>query len=314
MDKQRVVLGGIEAGGTTFAVSIAHGSPTNVVKQYVVPTTTPEETLKKVAELLVSHKVACVGVGCFGPIDLKLTSKTYGFITSTPKVKWQNTNVLGMLTNYGLSVPFGFNTDVNAAAMAEAKFGQHGNITSCAYTTVGTGIGVGVVTHSRCVSGLVHPEGGHIRVRRHAADTYIGNCPFHGDCLEGLANAEACAVRAGVPASQLHTISNEHIMWDIIAYYLAQLCTTITLLISPEIIVLGGGVCKRDILFIKIRKLCQEQLNGYICDDKIVKNIDTYIVSSRFNQKGSNTTSGAVGALLLGEQALLSNTRNVSKL
>lgn len=179
------------------------------------------------------------------------------------------------------------------------------NVDTIAYTTVGTGIGVGVVVKGQELTGLLHPEGGHFYPRRHRLDTYAGNCPYHADCLEGLANAQACAERCSVPPHCLADVNDDHATWDLAAYYLAQLCVNATLLLSPQVIVLGGGVLKRKVLFPKIRAKTLELLNGYVQADKIINHIDKYIVPSKFNAEGSKTTSGAVGALHLAQRAFI---------
>lgn len=157
-------------------------------------------------------------------------------------------------------MPIGFQTDVNAAALSELYLGGHGaDIASCCYVTIGTGVGVGVVVDGRALNGLTHPEGGHIRVARHADDAYAGNCPYHGDCLEGLSNAAAIAARCGVPASELRHVPDDHPVWAMQAHYVAQLCVSLTLLLSPEVIVLGGGVLKRGhVLFPLVRAGCAD--------------------------------------------------------
>lgn len=299
-----VVLGGVEAGGTSFVISIAHDAPTNIVKRYQIATTTPEETLAKASAFLIENKVQSIGVASFGPVDIDPSSDTYGYITSTPKPKWKNVNILGAFKKIG--VPVGFNTDVQAAAIGEIEHGKHGNISSCCYITIGTGVGVGVVIGRQAVCGLTHPEGGHIRIKRHPQDTYEGNCPYHHDCVEGLTNAQAVAKRAGVDPSQLKTLPDSHPVWDLEAYYLAQLCASLTLIVSPHVIVIGGGVPKRKILFSKIRQQLIRELNGYVQIAKILNETDRYIVSSVHDQ-GEDNNAGSVGALELARLALHSH-------
>ena len=236
-------IGGIEGGGTSFLVTVSDGNPT-VIREYIrIPTSTPEETLGKAIEWLQKKNIKALGYASFGPIDCNSNSPTYGYVTATPKLLWKNKDVLTPLKVLG--VPIGFNTDVNAAAIAELAHGGHGNISSVCYVTVGTGVGVGVVTHGQGVSGLMHPEGGHIFVPRHPEDTYKGNCPYHVDCLEGLSNAGAVAARCGVDASELDHIPDDHACWKFQVHYMAHLCATLTCLISPEVIVLAGGLNKR---------------------------------------------------------------------
>jgi len=293
--KRKIRYGGVECGGTSCCVSIAEDTPTNIIERHVVPTTTPNETLSTIRRLLEKKNLTSLGIACFGPIDLDYSSSSYGSITSTPKLEWQNTNVLAVFKS--LNVPINFQTDVNAAALAELKHGDHGSISSCCYVTVGTGIGVGVVVNGNAVNGIMHPEGGHIRVQRHKDDDFKGNCPFHHDCLEGLANAGALSSRLGIKPSELHTIKDTHPIWDIEAYYLGQLCATLTCVVSPHVIVLGGGVLHRLCLFPKIRHETRTILNKYISVKKITDDTDSYIVQSRFD-RGDNrfTSAGTVGS------------------
>jgi len=304
-------LGGVEAGGTSFSVSLCLGSdPRSVACQVSVPTTTPEETLSRVAALLLEWRVTAVGVASFGPVDLDRTSATYGYITTTPKRAWPNTDLLGVLKAKlaagGLTgIPFEFTTDVNAAALAEMHYGGHSSdVRSCAYVTVGTGIGVGLVINGEPVTGALHPEAGHFLPRRHPDDSaYEGDCRFHKDCLEGLANAAAVAAKAGVPPSELSSVPDSHPVWAWEAHYLAQLCAQLTLFVSPHVIVLGGGVLKRECLFPLVRAEMLRLLGSYIQLDRVTKHVDTYIVPSALNDEERSTTAGAVGALHLALQA-----------
>ena len=244
-----------------------------------------------------------IGLAMFGPIDIDPESPTYGYVTTTPKKLWRNADVRGYFTDMG--VPIGFHTDVQAAAMGELKHGGHGKISSCTYTTVGTGVGIGVVVNGQHVGAVTHTEGGHIRVARHPKDTeYSGNCPYHGDCLEGLLNAKALADRLGVSPSKLKTVSDDHEVWDMAAEYLAQMCVSLTLLLSPNVIVLGGGVLNQPCLMAKTRKRFVALIAGYLQIPRLIEEVDTYIVRSRFDVDGNDLTSaGTVGALELAQIA-----------
>jgi len=297
MTERKLILGGIEAGGESFLLSIAEGVPTNVVLTQSIPTTTPDETLGKALNWLKDKKIAALGIACFGPVDLDPKSKTYGFITSTPKPGWKNVDVVGRFRP--LNVPIEFQTDVNAAATGEMAYGKHGDINSCVYVTVGTGVGVGVIANGKAVTGILHPEGGHIRLPRHPDDKYAGFCPFHKDCLEGLTNTGAISTRFGVHRSDLAKMPDESEIWEFVAFYLAQLCAVLACVVSPHVIVLGGGVLKRLSLFPKIRKQFVKQLNGYLQVPKMIDTPEKYIVPSIFNAPGVKTTAGAVGALHL---------------
>jgi len=207
-----------------------------------------------------------------------------------------------------LGVPIGLSTDVNVCAVGELAYGNHGKINSCCYITVGTGIGVGVVVDGKPVTGLLHPEGGHFIPPRYPGDDFKGNCPFHSACTEGLANAGAIAERCKMPIRELEKIPDDHKVWDMVAFYLAHLCSVLTCVVSPEVIVLGGGVLRRTLLFAKIRNHFKELLAKYLVHRKLDEELDSYIVPSRFNT--GDTTSGSVGCLEIARQV----TQKSSKL
>jgi len=297
------ILGGLELGGTTIRVVIAKGSPLNLVYTQVLPTGKPQDVLPQALEILKKYNIQSLGIGSFGPVDLNIHSPQYGYITSTPKPNWSYVDVVGVFK--ALNVPIGFTTDVNSAALGELLYGEHGpHVNSSSYITVGTGIGAGLVVNNQCVEGLIHPEAGHIMVRKHKDDTYKGICPYHQDCCEGLATARAIADRLGIHYEELKDLPDSHPVWDMVGYYLAQLCLSITLIASPHNIVLGGGVLKRRILYPLVRKYVQQMLNGYLHHKQITEEIDTYIVSSRFDAPNSNTSAGIVGVLTLSEETL----------
>lgn len=292
------LLAAVELGGTTVRAAVAYAdSPTSVFDSVEVATASPEDTMRAVCAFLDRHApFVALGVASFGPLDLDRGSASYGFITTTPKVRWRGFNLLGCFKGYG--VPVGFDTDVNAPALAELRYGSHHRVDSCAYITVGTGIGVGLVVNGRPVHGLVHPEGGHILPLQKVGDSYPGWSAVHRKSVESMASARACAERAGVEPSKLVGVSDQHPMWDDIAYYLAQLCLTITYVASPHVIVLSGGVMKRTILFPKIRAYFLSLNEGYIAAPRVVNEIDRYIVPSTY---GNNI--GIIGAIELARRA-----------
>ncbi|EFA79501.1 hypothetical protein PPL_07552 [Heterostelium album PN500] len=301
MDSNPHVYAGVEAGGTGFTLAIASGTPDNIVDRVSIPTTTPDETKANVLEWLRGKKFSSIGVASFGPIDLDTKSSTFGFITTTPKPMWGNTNILGWFDEF--QCPKKFDTDVNGAAISETFHGRHerGAISSCAYITVGTGVGVGVVANEKPIHGLVHPEGGHIFTKLLEDDQFQGTCPFHGNCIEGLVSTGAISKRLGVTADKLSVIPDDDPVWQIVGHYLAELCATITCIMSPQVIVLGGGVLNRTILYPIIRDELLKILNGYIKSEFLTKeNVHKYIVQSPF---GSN--AGIVGALELARRAHL---------
>ena len=296
----------IEAGGTTWVAALvaASGDLAVLEETIEVPTTTPAETISKIKEWLNSHvaRIRAIGVASFGPIDPKLNSPTFGFITSTPKPGWKNTDVIGLL---GLRdefkhIPFNFDTDVNAPAIAEYTMYSPQGSTSSAYVTVGTGVGVGLVINGKSVHGMLHPEGGHLQVKRMPGDTFEGVCPFHGDCIEGMVSTGALAARTGLPASELPSLPDDHKVWDAVAYYLAQLSCSLILLCSPEQIIFGGGVFNREILYAKIRTKTRELLSDYIQHPSILQDdaLEKLIRPSHWGQR-----AGIVGTVFLAKLA-----------
>lgn len=288
------LLGAIEAGGTKFVCGVGTADG-QVVDRVSFPTTTPEETMKRVIDYFKTKDISAMGVGSFGPVDPRKESPTYGYITSTPKPHWGGYNLLGELKKH-FPVPMEFDTDVNGAALGEAKFGAAKGLKSCLYITVGTGVGAGALVDGKLVHGLSHPEMGHILVRRHPEDTYEGKCPYHKDCLEGIAAGPSIEARWSVKGSEL---SADHPAWEMIAYYLAQALMNYILVLSPEKIIMGGGVMKQKQLFPLIHRNVIEMLNGYIQNDAILKNIEEYIV---YPELGDN--AGLCGALALAALAL----------
>ena len=283
-------IGAIEAGGTKFVCGIGN-SQGEIEDQISFPTERPEQTLPKVIHYFQDTKVEAIGIGSFGPIDLRPDSKTYGYVTTTPKPGWSNFDMLGTLRE-AFRVPFGWDTDVNAAALGEVTWGAAKGLSSCIYYTIGTGVGVGVYAEGRLIHGLVHPEGGHILMRRHPDDPFAGGCPYHGDCLEGMAAGPAIEARWGVKG---HELPADHIAWGIEAFYIAQSITSAILFNSPQRIILGGGVMQQSQLFPLIRKAVQANLNGYVNSSAILEHIDDYIVPPGLGQQ-----AGLCGALALG--------------
>lgn len=292
-----MIVAAIEAGGTKFVLGIGNEKG-EILERISIPTEIPEITIPKVIKFFKGKKFDTMGVGCFGPIDPKLDSKTYGYITTTPKTGWTNYDIIGELKKH-FDVPIAFDTDVNGAALGETKWGGAQGLKSALYITVGTGIGAGAVVEGNMIHGLLHPEMGHIKVQRHKNDTYEGNCPYHKDCLEGLAAGPAIEKRWGKKGHELPMI---HEAWIIEAYYLAQALVNFILILSPEKIIMGGGVMKQDWLFPIIRKEVQLLLNKYVDKREILENIDNYIVSPTL---GDN--AGLCGSIALGLQAIKNN-------
>jgi fructokinase len=286
-------IGAIEAGGTKIVCGI--GNEEGVIEERVsFPTETPIPTMERIVDYFKNKRIDAIGIGCFGPIDLDPSSSTYGYVTTTPKPGWSGFDFLGTLKR-AFDVPFGWDTDVNAAALGEAMWGAATGLDSCVYYTIGTGIGVGVFAEGKLIHGLVHPEGGHILPRRHKDDLFEGICPYHGDCLEGMASGPAIEKRWGVRGSEL---SADHPGWAMEAYYIAQAVAGTILLLSPKKVILGGGVMHQRQLFPMIRDEVRKLLNGYVISDEILTRIDHYIVPP-----GLGDNSGLCGALALGLKA-----------
>jgi len=286
------MLGGIEAGGTKFVCAVGDAAG-NIVERIQIPTITPEDTMPKVIEFFKKYDVDAIGIGSFGPIDVDQESETYGSITSTPKIAWRDYPIVQAMID-AFHVPVGFNTDVNAAALGEATLGAARGLDSCLYITVGTGIGGGAVVQGKLLQGFTHSEMGHILVRRHPNDQYQGKCPYHGDCLEGLAAGPAIEERWGQKGNLLVERTE---VWDLEGYYIAQALMQYMLILSPKKIILGGGVMNQEQVFTSIKKYLVEFINGYITIPE-----SDYIVSP-----GLGDRAGIIGSLLLAHQALHKN-------
>jgi fructokinase len=290
------VFGAIEAGGTKFVCAVGRNLDDLIITQ--MPTASPEQTIPQVVDFLRKEsdgKLQAVGIGSFGPLDLCPSSSTFGHITSTPKLSWQYYDFVGAL-HAALDVPIGFDTDVNAAALGEARWGVAQSISDFVYLTVGTGIGGGVIVNGRVLHGLVHPEMGHIRVPHNLRqDPFAGCCPYHGDCLEGLASGPAIQQRWGKPGPKLDM---EHPAWQLEAHYLALGLANWVCTVSPKRIVLGGGVMEQKWLFPLIQGELVQLLNGYVQSKELIERVDQYVVPPSLGNR-----VGIAGALVLAEQA-----------
>ena len=296
---------GVELGGTTCVSAISKlDSPTEIVSRFETPTTTPEATLEAVVKFLKKEQAsfdivtfAALGIASFGPVDLRKDSRTYGSITTTPKARWRGADVLGAFRReFGESIPIGFDTDVNAPAMAEVPFvakAENCELPTVAYITVGTGVGVGVVVNGSPVHGLLHPEGGHMIVPALDGDDYTGSCAFeHHCCVEGMVNSLAIAERAGV--------GDDHEVWNTVGYYLGALCLNVTYLVSPQVIVLGWRGDEAESLYGLTRKWFKQLLKGYLDAERFRSDagLAGYIRESMFGSE-----AGIIGALELARLA-----------
>lgn len=292
------LLGGVELGGTK-CVAVVGRPPHEVAAHVRVPTTTPAETLGALVSFFDEARrthgpVEAVGIGSFGPVDLDCASATYGTITSTPKPGWQGTDVVGVFRRV-LDVPVAFDTDVNAAAVGEWRHGAGQGLDPLLYVTVGTGIGGGAVVHGRPLHGALHPEMGHVRVPHDRdVDPFDGACPFHRDCLEGLASGPALAMRWGQPAEMLPA---DHPAWALEAQYLALALQGFVCTLSPKRIVVGGGVAAQPGLLPLVRRALEALLNGYV-QAPALAHMDEYVVAPALGDR-----AGVVGALELAARA-----------
>jgi fructokinase len=283
---------GIETGGTKTICMIGN-SPQDIAAEIRFPTSGPQETIQNIKNFFMEHSkrytLKGIGIGSFGPIDLDPYSPTYGYITTTLKPGWKNTNLVGLLKE-ALDIPIAFDTDVNAAAYGEYLWGAAQGLDPMIYITVGTGINCGIVSNNRLYHGLIHPEMGHILIPHDKEkDPFPGNCIFHKDCLEGLASGSSLKERWGMPA-ELYLI--DHPAWELEAAYLARAVTNLILILSPKRIVIGGGVMQHKHLFSLLHQLIPPLLNGYLYCTEIKDTIHQYIVPPALGYR-----SGVLGAI-----------------
>ncbi len=295
--------GGVEGGGTKFHCVLgretAGAEKPEIVDERIIPTTTPAETLGAVAGFFSQHQethtLAGLGVACFGPVDLDPASPRYGFITTTPKPGWADCDVVGYLRS-ALNVPVAWETDVNGALIGERRWGAAQELRSAVYFTIGTGIGGGALVEGRPVHGLLHPEMGHLPITALPdvpPQSQQGGCPYHGEgCLEGVASGPALERREGRPAAEIPTGDP---IWEDEARYLAYAAVVATLMLSPQRVILGGGVVlKQPHLYPRIRAHFLSILNGYLQHPAITERIETYIVPPQLGHR-----AGVYGALAL---------------
>lgn len=293
------LLAAIEGGGTKFVCAVGTG-PDDIRAETRFPTTTPDETIGRALEFFREqqrqHALAAIGIASFGPVDVRADSPTYGYITTTPKPGWINTDFGGAISRE-LGLPLGFDTDTNGAALGEHRWGAAQGLDTFIYLTIGTGIGGGGMVGGRIMHGLVHPEVGHMRLPHDKArDPFAGSCPFHGDCWEGLAAGPAIERRWGARAE---TFGPDHPAWELEAEYLGYALANLVLTLSPQRIIAGGGVMSQPHLFPLVRRRVQEALAGYVASPAITEAIDEYIVPPALGGR-----AGVCGALALAADAL----------
>jgi fructokinase len=285
------LYGGVETGGTWCVCALGTG-PDDLRAHETFPTTSPEPTLDRIVAFFDAQPApAAVGVGSFGPVDLDPDSPTWGSVTTTPKPDWGDTPVATVLRDR-LGVEVAFDTDVNAAALAEYRWGAGRNLPSVCYLTVGTGIGAGLVIGGQPVHGLVHPEVGHLRIPHDKErDPFPGVCPTHGDCWEGLASGTALAERWGASPEDL---ADDHPAWDLEADYLALGILSIVSVASPHRVIVGGGVLERGPLMSAVRERLRDLVRGYLATPLLGERIDDYLVPPSLGDD-----AGVLGALAL---------------
>ena len=292
------LYGGIEAGGTKMVCAI--GSGPNDLREIRFPTTSAEETIPRAIAFFrqaqeAGQELDAIGIASFGPIDPDPQSPTWGYVTTTPKPGWANTDFAGAVRQ-ALGVPVAFDTDVNAAAYGEGRWGAALRLHTCVYLTIGTGIGGGAVSNGALLHGLMHPEMGHMRVPHDwEQDPYPGCCGYHGDCWEGLAAGPAIEGRWKQSGRLLPP---DHPAWPLEAHYLALGLMNITLIACPQRIIMGGGVMEQAQLFPMIRRDLQHLLNGYLRVPHVAEGIDEFVVPPALGNR-----SGVLGAIAMAEQA-----------
>ncbi|MCC6498718.1 MAG: ROK family protein [Anaerolineales bacterium] len=292
------LFGGIEGGGTKFNC-IVGTSPNDIRREARFPTTTPNETLDEAIRFFQQAEadfgnLAALGIACFGPLDVTPASPTFGFILPTTKPHWSNFNVLGKLKS-AFDIPIALDTDVNGAAFGEWTWGAAQGLDTFIYLTIGTGVGGGAMVNGKLLHGLLHPEMGHIRIPHDIQrDPYEGWCPFHKDCFEGLASGPAMEARWGQKAE---TLPPNHPAWDLEAHYIALALANFIVTLSPQRIILGGGVSTQKFIFPMIRQKVVEILNGYVQSPAVNEKIDEYIVPPALGAR-----SGVLGAIALAQK------------
>ena len=290
------IYGGVEAGGTKTSC-ILGSDPEHILDECTISTTTPEETITKVVEFFANatEPISAIGIGSFGPIDLNRSSRSFGYITNTPKPGWQNTDLIGTIGR-ALKVPIVFDTDTNVAGLGEIRWGNARGLDHILYMTIGTGIGGGFIINGKPLHGLLHPEMGHMLIPHDwKQDPFPGICPFHGDCLEGLASGPAIHKRWGALGESL---SSDHQAWTLETRYIATALVNLLCVLSPQRIILGGGVMSRGELFDGIRVRMKELSNRYFDHVQLYDKIAEYVVPAKLGDR-----VGVLGALALAEAA-----------
>lgn len=287
-----MILGALEAGGTKMVCAV--GDETGRIHEQVsVPTQTPDTTMPELIKFFENKGIEALGVASFGPVELDKKAPNYGCITTTPKLAWRNFDIVGGFEK-ALGCPVGFDTDVNGSVLGEVTFGQAKGKSCVLYLTIGTGVGAGIYIDGKLLHGMLHPEAGHVLITKRGDDSYAGKCPYHKNCLEGLAAGPAIEERWGAKALML---ADRKEVWDLEADYIAQALTGYILTLSPEMIILGGGVMHQEQLFPLIRSKVTELLGGYVQTEEVA-DMDHYIVPASLHDD-----QGIMGCLELARRA-----------
>lgn len=268
-------IGALETGGTEMVMAIGNEWG-EIIEKDTIPTEKPEVTMPQIISYFRKWDIDKLGIGTFGPVCLDKRSQKYGYILETPKLAWRNYDILGELEN-GLHVPCYLDTDVNAAALGEATWGNASDVRNSIYIRVGTGIGAGIIVDRKPVHGLRHPEAGHVFVKRYETDMFLGSCPYHQDCLEGMASKQAVEGRWGKRVKELQ---DREEVWKLEAYYLAQAVVDYILILSPQRVILGGEVMHQQGLIQRVRQEVKRLLAGYICMSEL-EDMEHFIVLSK---------------------------------
>ncbi len=287
-------IGGIEAGGTKFICAISDNDC--IIKKIRIDTVSPKETMPKVIEFFKDENIDALGLATFGPINLDKSSDTYGSILLTPKEGWSHFDIYNYLKkNLNLGNVF-ITTDVNGACLAEVLEGESKGLSNVLYMTIGTGVGVGAVINGEILNTVTHPEMGHIFIKRRSDDNFIGSCPIHTDCLEGLVAKNAIIKRFGKSGFELR---NDKKVWDLIGYYVALALYSYSCVLSPQRIIIGGGIGLNDMLIEYTRKYFYE-LNNSFLNNKYLNDLNNYIVHASLKED-----AGIIGAILLAKINIL---------
>lgn len=288
LTKSKKIYGALETGGTKMVCAIGYADGT-IIDRESIPTTTPSETIPKIIEYFKDKGICALGIGAFGPVDVNPESDSYGTILDTPKPGWGHFPLRDSIMKE-LKVPVNVDTDVNSACLGEMTFGCAKGLDDVVYITIGTGIGAGIAVGGKLVHGMCHPEAGHVLLNRVPGDDFAGTCPFHDNCMEGLASGPAIEGRFGKKGYEL--ADNDEV-WELEADYIAQGIMSLVFTVSPRKVILGGGVMHQEQLFPLIRKKLVEKINGYVRSPEL-DDIDNYIVPASLNDD-----QGIMGAIQL---------------